>query len=62
MSRQDTADQERKFPLDNPSDVGNDDRVSSGEKNEIDEDGLEPLENKEHRKDKKDDRHIAPTL
>lgn len=64
MSNPKPSNQERKFPLDNPSDLGNDNRASSGESTEIDEDGLEPVENKDHRKSKydKDDRHIAPTL
>jgi hypothetical protein len=63
MSRQSTSNVERKFPLDNPSDQGANDRISSGEAEEIDESGLIPEEVKERYKNEKtDDRHIAPTL
>jgi hypothetical protein len=62
MSSQATTDVERKFPLDNPSDQGTNDRASSGENLEIDEDGLLPEEVKERIRNQKDDKHIAPTL
>jgi hypothetical protein len=63
MSLQGTSKVERKFPLDNPSDQGTNDRISSGETEEIDESSLIPEEIKErHKNEKTDDRHIAPTL
>jgi hypothetical protein len=63
MSRQSTSTVERKFPLDNPSDEGTADRISSGQAEEIDESGLIPEEVKERYKNEEtDDRHIAPTL
>lgn len=62
MTNQGTSSGERKFPLDNPSDQGTNDRASSGENLEIDEDGLLPEEVKERIRNQKDDRHIAPTL
>lgn len=62
MSRNRSADAERKFPLDNPSDQGTNDRASSGENREIDENAVLPEEIKERNRNQKDDRHIAPTL
>jgi len=63
MSNQGTSKVERKFPLDNPSDQDTNDRISSGDTEEIDESGLIPEEIKERYKNEKtDDRHIAPTL
>jgi hypothetical protein len=62
MSKQNASGAERKFPLDNPSDQGTNDRASSGENREIDESGLLPEELKEKIGNQKDDRHIAPTL